>query len=613
MLSAQSALNRLEDKTQFDLFSGPPLYQKYGQVSGVKIVFDIKKERLHFMNANRYTLHYEFCKNYLNYTGELSYFNSHNYGDKGNQKYLLANLNYFKTLDTYVLEISAVDTMSANNLLRLYQLIAEHSFIGSELKILLNTTRLQTLAPILKEKAPLIYPSDIYKNLTYQPIGKHKGYGTLKFVTDLTSSLNDIEPTDIVVLKETPLFLPEVAGILVAKFQTPLSHLTILGQNRKIPIAAYTSAFKDSSLYALEHKRVRYEVANDTFYIAVSNKKERKKRKHRTIKVASDLTIDSLIDIAKLGKKSFKYVGNKAANFGTLYRLAQKNNFKTPEAAFSIPFYFYKQHIEHSEAAILISNLLSNPAILSQKDSLKNSLKQIRTSIKRSPINSGLLKAVKQKIHAKGTHKRMRFRSSTNAEDAKGFSGAGLYTSKTGIVDHPKKTLEKAIKKVWASLWSYEAFLERTYYGIDHKQVFMGILVHRSFPEEDVNGVAITKNIYREGNQGFVVNAQLGNESVVQPKEGIISDQFICYPDEADDIYKNTADYIATSSLTEGKPIMKPHEIKQLANQLHIIKRHFYRRIATGKSFLDFGMDIEFKLDGPNRQLYIKQARLYND
>ena len=160
---------------------------------------------------------------------------------------------------------------------------------------------------------------------------------------------------------------------------------------------------------------------------------------------------------------------------------------------------------------------------------ITNTLKKIRKEIKQKDINPELIKAVNEKIGSTD-FSQFRFRSSTNAEDAKGFSGAGLYTSKTGILNHEKKSFEKAIKNVWASLWSYEAYSEREYYHINHKDVYMGILAHRAFPNEEVNGVAITKNLYRPDNFGFVINAQLGNENVVKPKQGTICDQFICYP-----------------------------------------------------------------------------------
>jgi phosphoenolpyruvate synthase/pyruvate phosphate dikinase len=157
--------------------------------------------------------------------------------------------------------------------------------------------------------------------------------------------------------------------------------------------------------------------------------------------------------------------------------------------------------------------------------------------------------------------------------------------------------------------------MEREYFNIDHERVYMGILVHRSFPTEEVNGVAITKNLYRAGNYGFVINAQLGDQSVVKPNDGVICDQLICYPQEANELYnnKNDIDVITISNLNNGNLTMTEAEIQNLADQLDIIKQYFNNHFYPRIEYLDFGLDIEFKLDGEQRVLYIKQVRFFND
>ena len=209
----------------------------------------------------------------------------------------------------------------------------------------------------------------------------------------------------------------------------------------------------------------------------------------------------------------------------------------------------------------------------------------------------------------------MRFRSSTNAEDANGFSGAGVYTSETGEVGNPKLPIDRAIKQVWASLWSYDAFMERSYFGIDQSQVYMGVLVHRSFPDEKANGVVISKNLYRDNYYGFVVNAQVGDEPVVKPKPGQIVDQFICYPPIEGEMNpdRNKVDIITFSNLNDKKLVLSDKEIQLLAKETERIKSYFYRRNSRSRSYPDYGLDIEFKLVGADRKLYIKQVRPYND
>ncbi len=610
--TAQTSLPELNFRSDFDLFSGPPLSDKYGDVSSVKVVFDLESQLLFFVNSTLYRYHHDFCRDQLFYTYGLAHFNEVNYTNHRQQRFLLGTINYFESLDQYALEISTSDFMPLQRLLELYKRVSDASFMKDKLAILVNSSRLQRAQVYLESYAPVVHPSEIYKNLTYQAVSKQRAYGRLRFVNDLDEEMDDLKPTDIIVINETPVYLPLVAGIIVTEFQTPLSHLTLLGQNRKIPICAYKLAYQNSDLKDLENQMVRFSVGVDTLTVERSNGSDKiSTRKRREIKLKYNLTIDSIMNIESVTRKSYKAVGNKAANFAILYRLSQKGRFKTPESAFVIPFYFYDRHLATSNAQPLIDKLLLHDSLRLNTDSLRFYLQRIRNEIKQTPMDVRLLVKVKSRILYLGDYRRMRFRSSTNAEDARGFSGAGLYSSKTGILMDSTKPIDKAIKKVWASMWSFEAFSEREYYRMNHRQAYMGVLVHRSFPDEQVNGVAITKNLYRKDYDGFVVNAQIGEESVVKPSQYVVSDQFVCYPESRPrDI---SVDVITTSSLNNGELVMTETEIQLLANQLEIIKEYFHYHAQVAKPYFDFGMDVEFKLDGETRQLYIKQARLYND
>ncbi|MBN2663763.1 MAG: hypothetical protein JXR68_08955 [Bacteroidales bacterium] len=605
------ALSTVDD---FNQLSGLPLNAKYGQVSAVKIVYDLKFEELYFIGSDHYKYHHEFCRDVLNYRVDLAYYNEVNYSNTDKKRFLLANINFYESLDIYALELSPVDLMTDDEIEFLYKNVAERSFFVDSLYFLVNSTRLMKNKDELSEKIPLLFPDEIYKNLNYQGVANYENYGILKIVYDLDKELNSLTPKDIIIINHTPLYLPNVAGIIVSEFQTPLSHLTILGQNRKIPICAYKDVYSDEKILSLNNEKVKFTVMSDTFKLIKVDKLEQNTIKNKPIKLKYDLSVDSLVNISDLGKKSDIFCGNKASNFGILYQISQNADFKTPESAFVIPFYFYSEHVKNCGAQILIDNLLENKNNLSP-DSVKFYLDKIQKKIKKANIDTNLISSITSKIQTLGNFTRLRFRSSTNAEDAKGFSGAGLYDSKTGILFSSEKSIDDAIKKVWASLWSYQAFMEREYYNIDQSDVYMGILVHRAFPSESVNGVAITKNPYRRRSYGFLVNAQIGNISVVSPDDGIVSDQFVCYPNTDSDFYENrqTVDIITISNLNNGELVMSEEEIQHLANQLAVIKKYFFNHGYTSKTYTDFGLDIEFKLDGPDRQLYIKQVRLYND
>ena len=55
--------------------------------------------------------------------------------------------------------------------------------------------------------------------------------------------------------------------MITTELQTPLSHIAILGKNRKIPIAAYTKAFSNANLKQFDSAYVSIDIKRDTFFI----------------------------------------------------------------------------------------------------------------------------------------------------------------------------------------------------------------------------------------------------------------------------------------------------------------------------------------------------------
>ncbi|MDG1477628.1 MAG: PEP/pyruvate-binding domain-containing protein, partial [Vicingaceae bacterium] len=589
-------LNEITSITEFKMLSGSPISNKYGGVEAIKVVYDIKADRIYFLNRKNYKYHHGFCSYKLNYNKGLAHFNEHNYAANSEQRiYLLGNINYYKNQQKYIMDLSPADLIQIKEIEQLYHKIKSAVFFN-KMELLLNTSRLINIAN--QFNIPTISPEEIYKGLNYQAIGLNTTYGTIKFATLNDLKTNNYSESDILVLEETPNIIPNIAGVITSEFQTPLSHLSILGRNRGIPIMAIKEAFKNKSLRNYHNKFVRFDVSKNDYSIKMVSKEkygDMNLNKRSKVNLKRDLNIDTLVGFDKLNKVSAKSIGNKAKNFAVLQHLSKKGDFKVPESAFAIPFSFYDKHLESSGAGILIEQFLIDYKKKKDSVNVKNRLKEIRKTISKSTIDQKLVLAVNKKIKQLGNHKRFRFRSSTNAEDMKGFGGAGLYTSKTGIVNDSTKTIEKAIKKVWASLWNIQAFNERTYFNINQEKVAMGILVHRSFPNEIANGVAITKNIYRESQLGVIINVQVGNESVVDPKPGVICDQIICYEGGRNKIYteKDIVEVITKSSLNNNILIMTDAEIIHLTKQLELVKKHYSFR--NGNEYDNIALDIEFK------------------
>ncbi|MCC6700861.1 MAG: hypothetical protein IT221_05015 [Fluviicola sp.] len=607
----QNAVAKLEHLKQFKELASAPLNSNLGDVASIKVIVEINSKKVHFIHSKRYKFHYEYCVEVLNYPYSVSIFNEYNYGSTNERQFYFGNVNYMEASKSYFLDLSVFDQMPEQDVITFVKILQSNAYFGKELKLLLNTERLMASKAVFQKEIPIILPEALYKDQLTQEVSKGSCVGKIRVVENL-DSLKNVSPYDILVLHGTPSYFPNVKGILLDEFQTPLSHLVILGNNRGIPILAKKDLFRDSSILQLNGSWVAFKVEANRYSLKASKPDPESVKITRLAQLSIDTTINYLVPVQQFRIVGSSAIGNKAANFGTLEAFKNKGNYATPEAAFAIPFYFYKKHLSQSTEK-LIQQLLQHPP--KNEDSLRLLLKTVRNSIKQTSVDPTLIALIDTELR-KSPYTTFRFRSSTNAEDALGFSGAGLYDSKTVDLNDSTKTIEKALKAVWASCWTFEAFQERRFFDLSDENLAMGILVHRSFPTEKVNGVIISKNVYRSNYPGISINAQVGDISVVEPPEGVTCDQITIIHELEFSHFNRSVEYIGTSSLTDGTPILSEQELIAIEAAVEVLKKHYWNSQPKlrlyFKEYDNFGLDIEFKLEGENRQLYFKQVRIYN-
>lgn len=612
MYSQDNYVNSIAKKQQFLNLSGKPLTDKFTNMKSVKVVYDYGAKKLYFFNSTRYTYHYDFCLKFLGFNDEIGEFNKQSYNPTNKRTYLLANINYLQDSDDWVMELAASDEMNAGLINFFYNEVSKNVFFKDKLKFYLNSPHVIGLNSKKQLKIPTVLSDFIFKRITEQSIENTSNVGILKKY-DLQKK-EDFNPKsdEIIIINTTPEFIPTVRGIIITELQTPLSHLVLLAKNRNIPVYVDTKVWDKQSVNALLGKKVELITKENSYSLKASQKTIPAKKSIKEIVLKKDFSVTDLVDLETTTPLNIVHsVGSKATNLGLLKQIQKEmKSFKTPEYAFAIPFYYFDQHIKNNHLQDKINALYAIP-----KDSVKlldRELKAFRKTVKNSKVNPDLLKKIDEKLNAQSDFKNFRFRSSTNAEDMEGFNGAGLYDSKTAIIGDGDKTVEKAILDVWSSFWNFRAFQERDLFGINHESCAMGVLVHRSFPDEKANGVLVSKNIYRNQYDGITVNVQLGEESVVKPEPGVTCDEFYCH--NFNGFGSFVVDYRSTSSLNSGKPILTEKEIKKLFDISSPLERRLNLLWQKRKmSKRHYPLDIEFKYLGNEKQLYIKQARAYMD
>ena len=196
----------------------------------------------------------------------------------------------------------------------------------------------------------------------------------------------------------------------------------------------------------------------------------------------------------------------------------------------------------------------------------------------------------------------LRYRSSTNNEDLPGFNGAGLYDSKTQDPDETVEDgIDKSLKGVFASLWTFRAFTEREFHRIDHMATKMGVLVHPNYQDELVNGVAVSFDPFYDRPDRHYVNSQIGEDLVTNPEAHSLPEELLLHNFGAYRI-------LATSNqVPPGQLLMSNNQLRQLRAHLEVIHDHFAGLYNPGPGE-PFAMEIEFKITSDNI-LAIKQAR----
>lgn len=591
-----------------------------GSISGARssksVIDQADDNTLYLLNAEKYPIHFDFCAEHLSGhglppVGDTSTFSSTEYYSPS-RRFLLGALTHYEGPDVWAYEIAPYDTASAEMVSTAYDLLAAATWFGDRLVFHPTSENVERLVPDLPASVKVVTTDEIYAGITYIPLNLGEAVGQLRFlaVDDLENEKAFVTPRDIVVLDRVPNDISTVAGIITDGLQTPLSHVNVLSQNRGTPNMVLIGSTADATLLALEGKQVRLTVQAFEYTIVETTQAEADAwwEKHKPAQVAIpaiDDTVTDLRDIHEVDLDSIPAFGAKAAGYGVLSNIGDKVPI---QAAFAVPVHYYRGFAEANGIDDQVKALLADPAFVADIAVRDQKLGELRDVVEAGALDPDFVAAVKARIAEVCPGGPTRFRSSTNAEDLEGFTGAGLYESKTGDVSDPDKSVEDAIRKVYASLWNLRAFEERSWRGIDHLGVAMALLVHRSFPDEEAQGVALTANLFDAVQPAFYINVQKGDTSVVQPPAGVTTDQFLYYF-----LYPGQPmTFFAHSNLIDpGTTVLTNAQAYKLGQSLQAIHQAFapfYQKVGQF-----YAMDVEFKFDdqdtGGEPTLFIKQAR----
>jgi hypothetical protein len=458
----------------------------------------------------------------------------------------------------------------------------------------------------------------------------------------------ELLPDDILLTDGVPAEIPFVAGIMCLWPSTPNSHVAILAQTYSVPFAHIALPEDAAEIQNLIDRTIYLSAFNDDYgvgdieFIDLTDILA-----STTIEEILELKLPPLLNISPMANygsyycttdnllpDDIQYFGGKAANFGILRTSIPDNSPLSLAFSFDLWNEFLDQTLTNSkslrdEIADRLSEYTTYPP--ADMAALSYDLEVIRENLFKntyattfSPqLQDAIINALTDPQFGFDPNRKIRFRSSTNVEDGEQFTGAGLYDSYSGCLaddldgntygpclcdptENNERGVFRAIRKVFAAFYNYNAFLERLRHRVDETEVGMALLVHHSFPDEIemANGVATLRKRTDSSYRFIELVTQFGAFSVTNPEDGSVPEEVSVTITTNGDVLPALIQY--SNLVPLGETVMDwQDDYIELSQLIKAVGDRFSE--VTGKA--DYLLDLEYKKIAPEGNLLIKQVR----
>lgn len=562
--------------------------------------FDTENPKLYFINSATYSLH-------LDFTIEMGidYFASHVI--KGHIIYHPTIVSNNGSYGSYAFNYSNGESKNFETVQKTQELLAINMpFLENNLSYFVNSDNEdeyeEDLIHYQNSRVSVLHENDVYAELNYWGLNQAEGFGFFhRMSMDEIPGLKDIVLYDFL-----PNFLPRVGGIMTSFIQTPLSHVNLRAIQDNIPNAFVRDPLSNDTILNLLNHYIYYKVEADQFIIREASLDEVNHwfediRPNSIQEPPLNLDYIYILPLDDITFSMYDAYGAKCSN------LASMRTFGFPDGTipngFGIPFYYYQEFMVYNHLFEEIESIMNDSEFKTDRAVRNDRLKAFRKKIKKAEMPTWMLNDL-ESMHLKfpsGTS--IRCRSSSNNEDLSGFSGAGLYESKT---HHPHEGhISKTIKQVYASLWNLRAFDERAFYRVNHFTTAMGVLCHSNFSDEKVNGVAVSKDPVYHSLNTFYLNSQMGEDLITNPDASSLPEEILL--DEFSQRHKDYTVIKHSNLIPADSLLMAEPYLDKMRNYLSVIHDAF-EQLYHAVNNNTFAVDIEYKITSDD-QLIIKQAR----
>lgn len=603
--SKKASLPKIETQEDFDLIART--YHPNTPYSLPHAMFVIDRRagnKVYFVNSQRYKFHKDFLlANYLVPRGSDVFRPIYIDADR---RFIVGTIAWQRTVEKFTWELWEGDLATAEHINAANNAINKGFFAQVHYKP--NSLRQEDVSRVLGSERVL--QSDINKNQEYLALNPGKAVGRIHIIDKLDDTV-EIGENEIIVLNELPITLPPVRGIILSKPSSPLSHINILAKGWGIPNvyikdADKLFADKNTFIWELDATLTEYKWKE----IRDPNELMEKFASPDQQVAPSNLMNKKLAGLREMRAKDSIVYGAKAANLGEIIN-ARVPGIIVPDG-YSVPFHFYDEFMKQHGFNEEIENLMEDLEFVHNPRHRRQKLDEFRKKIESAKMDPALERQITAKWRTQLGSRPVFVRSSSNAEDLPNFSGAGLYSSVFNV--KTSANLINGVKKVWASLWKFEAYEARVRNYVDQKKIYMSALIQVGVDMQK-GGVLITKDPFeKEKTNSVYISAVCGHNSRVVNNSGL--------PEQI--MYSRKSNSIAVITKSDQENSLRFDEagdLKQVTDkcanpQGRVLTDEQARNLATAavrieKIFGKGAQDIEWGI--MLGRLYIVQSRPYID
>lgn len=469
------------------------------------------KNKIYYVNSQKFRFHKDFLlATYLIPRGGDVF--KPVYLDE-DRRFIVGTIAWQKPVEKYTWELWEGDLASGEIIKLAHQVINKTFFQNVFFKP--NSLRQEDVS--LNLGIPRVSQSDIAKEQDYLALNTGKTVGRIHIIEKLDDTV-EIGDNEILVLKELPLSLPPVRGIIVAKPSTPLSHINILARGWGIPNVYIKNA--DKLFKELDTFWIEFDASLTDYKFRRADKEILDTYKPPDIQTPPvNLNVRKIASLREMRKKDSIIYGSKSANLGEMLNSRLLPPGVVVPAGFTVPFYWYDKFMKENGFDKEIEEFTDDNDFVHNPRVRRSRLDKFRQEIQQGKFDEGLKREIIRKWKIELGGQPVFVRSSSNSEDLPNFSGAGLYSSVANVREEAK--LIEAVKKVWASLWNFDAYEARVRNYVDQQSVYMSALIQTGV-NMDRGGVMITKDPFDAENKNAVyISAVCGHNSKIPNNEGI--------------------------------------------------------------------------------------------